>query len=795
MERILLAKTLPNVQSIEQHTNEALKHFEELKRRLPNILTEHDFELLRLAVLYHDLGKANEKFQNKLMKNLKIDALYIDHLPNQEEIPHNYLSGGFIDIQKLEERFSDEDCKIICMSIFLHHTRKTLDMKTIKEYIQKGFEHYRPDFGVFAENIISKPDNKYFRYIDINQPEVYGDDPNLYKRYVLIKGLLNRVDYAASADIKEIEENIKDNDGFSISDRVQQKYTNLKDVQKFMLINKNNNLIVTAATGIGKTEAALLWINNSKGFYTLPLKVSVNAIFDRVEKKLGYENKAALLHSDAKSEFMKQHKDHYDDEQILDYITAATQFCKPLTFCTVDQIFKFIFKHIGSEHVLATLSYSKVVIDEIQMYSPQMVAMLLVGVKTIIDFGGKVAIITATFPPILYKFLDGMGVNIVKSTKNLDVDKKLTVQNKKMEIIQSDIYQDLTTPSRHRIKFFENEDINVNMAIELAKKSKVLILTNTVSHAQILYDNLYDSDIGVSVQLLHSKYIKRHRAALEADILSFAPNGSETDTCGIWISTQIVEASLDIDFDFLFTEMCTIDSLLQRMGRVYRNRHFIGELPNVFIFDNRNGVGKGKMSVIDNEIYEFSKKAVMMYDGRLLMETPSQDDKQKMIRLVYDVDENPQLMKSNYYRDIQYNIDKIESLLPFTVDKKDTDEMFRGIDSLTVIPVPVFKELQKDGKIQLWEEQMKEIYTDKGKKKLEKLELLNEIFSYTVSLSFWREKVERKKNSGIDLLDKYEIYVWECEYDFKQDTETGKFFGKGITHTNPIKKIEDDNIC
>lgn len=90
------------------------------------------------------------------------------------------------------------------------------------------------------------------------------------------------------------------------------------------------------------------------------------------------------------------------------------------------------------------------------------------------------------------------------------------------------------------------------------------------------------------MNLLHSRYIRRDRAYLEDQIMKFS--GSEET--GIWITTQIVEASLDIDFDVLFTEMCTADSLLQRMGRCNRKGRYFPEEANVIIYDNRNGVGK-----------------------------------------------------------------------------------------------------------------------------------------------------------------------------------------------------------
>ena len=70
---------------------------------------------------------------------------------------------------------------------------------------------------------------------------------------------------------------------------------------------------------------------------------------------------------------------------------------------------------------------------------------------------------------------------------------------------------------------------------------------------------------------MHSRFIRADREILEKRIMDFSENMSEA---GVWVTTQIVEASLDIDFDILHTEMCTADSLLQRMGRCSREKEY-----------------------------------------------------------------------------------------------------------------------------------------------------------------------------------------------------------------------------
>ena len=274
----------------------------------------------------------------------------------------------------------------------------------------------------------------------------------------------------------------------------------------------------------------------------------------------------------------------------------------PLIVTTVDQIFKIAFKYTGYEEILSTLSYSKIVIDEIQMYSPELLAYILLGLSMITKVGGKFAIITATFPPVLYNIMDYLKIPYVKQ-----------IQEFKPHIM-----------NRHKIQISNEEEFNFQKIREISKHKKVLIIANTVKRAQAIYECLAESN----VHLLHSHYIKEDRDILENNILEFG-NRDKNDESGIWVSTQIVEASLDIDFDILFTEMCSIDSLFQRMGRVFRKRLYQSEEPNVIILNNRNGVPY----IIDSDIYDYTLRELEKYNNKNISET----DKQNMIRNIFSL--------------------------------------------------------------------------------------------------------------------------------------------------------------
>ena len=79
------------------------------------------------------------------------------------------------------------------------------------------------------------------------------------------------------------------------------------------------------------------------------------------------------------------------DEQDLDLITIthAKNLSMPLTVTTIDQIIDFVGLYPGFEMKLATLAYSKIIIDEIQMYSARLAAFIVLGLKYVTDIGGK----------------------------------------------------------------------------------------------------------------------------------------------------------------------------------------------------------------------------------------------------------------------------------------------------------------------------------------------------------------------------------------------------------------------
>ena len=732
-----------NEEPLESHTNKLINLFKDFIKKYGEKFTKKEIDLIMLACEKHDLGKLNYKFQKEMYKKSKLDfeeneeieKFYKEH-KNLNPIPHGILSCCFINSNELKEKygFDKSDINILATSIYNHHDREFNSddyVEVFEEIIEKDLKVNAMNYGIeyCNSNGLSKNKIKNSK-IEIDIEYQY----NFWLKFIVIKGMLNKIDYAASTYLYNKKDTGLDTLELTpddASDGVIKKFGDkLNDCQEFMQNNNDKNIIVIASTGIGKTEGALLWAGDSKTFYTLPIKVSINAIYKRIWDENYYDkNKFTFLHSDAKS-IMR--KDEEIDDYQLKYIETR-HLIYPLTICTVDQLFYFVFKSLGTEKYAATLKYSKVIIDEIQSYTPDIISFLIFGLKVVNDLGGKFCIMTATLPPIVKYFLEEtIGKENIKIA-----EKPFYKKDDKGNII-----------IRHKIKYAEG-DFEYSEILKKAKDNKVLIICNTVRRSQEVFEELEklinEKKENIEINLLHSRFIFKDRKTKEEIIQDFASSDNKirNDKFGIWISTQIVEASLDIDFDVLYTDMCSADSLLQRMGRCYRNRIYKENEANIFIYDTKIGVG----TVYDKDIFEFSVEHIQEYNNKIFTE----EDKQDYINKVYDIEK---LKKKNYYNTIRDNIKDLELLPIGGIEIGTTKEQFRNIQNITVIPRIFYNELIEKNIFQKYDETFGE----------ERMDIIEKIMNYTLSAPLYFEKycVKEIKNKELE-----HIFISNSKYDEK----------------------------
>ena len=99
------------------------------------------------------------------------------------------------------------------------------------------------------------------------------------------------------------------------------------------------------------------------------------------------------------------------------------------------------------------------------------------------------------------------------------------------------------------------------------------LLVNTVKRAQELYAILKEESADCPVYLFHSRFSAARRAEIESEcIRMFGPDHEYRPAKAILVATQVVEQSLDLDFDAMITEIAPVDLLLQRIGRLHRHK-------------------------------------------------------------------------------------------------------------------------------------------------------------------------------------------------------------------------------
>ncbi len=739
-----LAKSNP-LETIEAHTEKLLQYFDQVLAYYGCHFSDTEKELIRTAAQYHDLGKMSYPFQLNIRKACgqkpqelpELKDFYQDH----SDIPHGYLSPAFMPLSEFKKKYPEEWVFALINAVYYHHTRPEKQDVEVMDVIHHDL---KPRLG----------DRFHFQtgYLSWHIPPNHEISLNHWEKYLIIKGMLNRIDYAASsggslpAEMDPLQQNKNLTEW--LQELMLKRWQGLREIQVFMLAHRDQNLVVTASTGIGKTEAALLWGGDGKLFYTLPLKVSINAIYDRIanenpEKGYGWK-KCILLHSDALS-YLIQAEPKDTEDAFLKY-KRSRFFSYPVTVCTVDQIFTFVYRYLGSEMIPATLKYSKIIIDEIQAYSPEITARLIFGLKVITDLGGKFAIITATLPPV---------IPYLMKQENIEFDmaeKPFLLQEK-----------------RHFISYQKtdfNDEIE-NLIIQAGTQKKVLVLCNTVRKACQVYQKLVDMG-AKNIHLLHSRFQKRHRRMLEDRIQAFS---KDADAAGIWVSTQIVEASLDIDFDLLITEMCPADNLLQRLGRCYRKRPYEGNTPNVYILDTGNGVGTVYGTSGDHLIYDLSVQYLQPYCSAFFTE----EQKIEYINAVYAVDG---LRGSHYFSAIQTELNNLEDLPFGDFSKDEAIRKFRNIMDVTVMDEVQFQKLNTGG----FMDRFKSLLSDPHISPAEKMAARDELMSYTISISFNSSRQKGLVDS-CPINPWTEIYRVRTRYDFDEK----KLTGIGLTD-EPLKE-------
>ncbi|RKU28127.1 CRISPR-associated helicase/endonuclease Cas3 [Candidatus Poribacteria bacterium] len=674
---LLLAKSAPR-ETLREHTENCLAVYESLRERMPflaEIAKEPDFfDHLFYTVALHDFGKAATGFQRHLIDGTRWNYR------------HEILSAGFV----VGLQLSREEKQAIGLAILTHHK----DVKTLSDKHpcwpksnpsfrtwEKKTAELEPNWEALMEvqeevtgwysgencawTPVSSAAQLMNGYRDFLIP--YWNDfedgelKPLHGIYgMLLRGCTIACDHLASAGRNEIHtalDNLEASLSQSVEEKAKKNGSSFNGWEGFQVAagETAGQLMLSAPTGSGKTEAALLWSATNQGqtlgnrvFYVLPYTASINAMYNRLRKFVSDE-KIGLLHGKANYFLYQALVDKKytpaDAAQLAKLEQDLTRkVCRPYKVLTPFQILKAFFGIRGFEMQFAEMSKGLFIFDEIHAYDPHTTALILTMVQRLRrEYDAKFCIMTATMP----LFLKQMVTQALGELTPVE-----------MPPPERDRF------TRHRVRLLEG---NIHAALpeieeHLTQGKRVLVVCNTVRQAQTVFEEL--QFVGQNTKLLHSRFILRDREKIEKQL----------GNADLLVGTQAVEVSLDIDFDILFTEPAPIDALIQRFGRINRKRQ--KGICDVCIC--REG-GENDSFIYSTERVQRTLQALAPVD--ILHESEIQN----LINLVY---------RDGYDEKEQEKFDKakrafeelLQRVVPFIEKAENPQEFLKLLKSVEVVP-------------------------------------------------------------------------------------------------------------
>ncbi|MCX6602261.1 MAG: CRISPR-associated helicase Cas3', partial [Acidobacteria bacterium] len=436
----------------------------------------------------------------------------------------------------------------------------------------------------------------------------------------------------------------------------------------------SGNVILTAPTGSGKTEAALLWAaHQSSGphspvlFYLLPYQASLNAMRRRLAQHLP-ESALALQHGKSLQALYSQllsknyaptdaRRDAQAERSMARLQTAAIRILSPY------QLLRAAYTLPGHEALWTTPANSLFILDEIHAYDPGRLGMLLATLHHFVHhLSARAFLMTATLPSLLRQLLHNLLPEV----------SSLTASPETFAASQRHIF--------HLHPSALDDPATLEAILQDAHSGlAVLVIANRVAQAQQIFDTLA-TKTSFPIALLHGRFHAEDRGLKEQQIELTRGVGHTAPGGTILVATQVVEVSLNIDFDTLYSAAAPLEALLQRFGRVNRTSSPNRPLKPVNVFSNLDNPKPYQLETLVRALEALAPLNGLPLDESTLQNTLDQ---------VYSGPYGQQWLRSVQAAIENFQTSVLRSLRPLT-SQPDLEEQFSALfDGFEVIPLPL----------------------------------------------------------------------------------------------------------
>lgn len=373
------------------------------------------------------------------------------------------------------------------------------------------------------------------------------------------------------------------------------------------LPNEPGLTLIEAPTGSGKTETALAYAwrlleshQADSIIFALPTQATANAMLERMEKLapvLFDQPNLVLAHGNSRFnerfQLIRQQGKNLQGEnawnQCCEWIGQSRKrvFLGQIGVCTIDQVLVSV---LPLRHRFVRgfgVGRAVLIVDEVHAYDRYMYGLLEEVLREQAQMGSSAILLSATLPAQHKQLLLNSYAPDAEDLAGLvsedpattpyplvswvsgSTSKRFDLQAQPQQLPPSFSVQ---LQSRYSTEADTDSELLKDLVAAAAKGAQVCLICNRVDVAQQAHQSLQSLvSESIELQLFHARFTLLDRRDKEQKALESFGKDKDRSIGRILVATQVVEQSLDVDFDWLVTQICPVDLLFQRFGRLHRH--------------------------------------------------------------------------------------------------------------------------------------------------------------------------------------------------------------------------------